>query len=83
MTDRALIGVRVETEPSFVPGTPSVVFGAAAYAELPGRSFDISPDGERFLMIRDSVGGTDPTSSIRMVLVQNWFEELKARVSVD
>jgi hypothetical protein len=43
-----------------------------------GSTYDISPDGERFLMIKESAG--DAISSPERILVQNWFEELKARV---
>ena len=45
-----------------------------------GRTYDVSPDGRRFLMIKE-IGGVDqPTTSARFILVQNWFEELKRRV---
>ena len=36
--------------------------------------FDVAPDG-RFLMIKDR-----PQPPTELVLVQNWFDELKARV---
>jgi hypothetical protein len=38
--------------------------------------YDVSPDGRRFVMIRpmEGVGETE------LVVVQNWFEELKSRV---
>ena len=42
----------------------------------PARHYDVSPDGRRFLMIKDSPSAT-PAS---LVVVQHWFEELKARV---
>ncbi len=44
-----------------------------------GRVYDISPDGERFLMIRQRTAeetGTD------IILVENWVEELKRLVPV-
>jgi len=40
------------------------------------RTYDVSPDGQRFLMIRD--GATDangPPPSL--IVVEHWFEELK------
>ena len=42
------------------------------------RPFDISPDGQRFLMSRSvqSVGSSQPP----IVIVWNWSEDLKARV---
>ena len=41
--------------------------------------YDVSPDGERFLMVRPVPEGGDEAKS-RYILVQNFFEELKARV---
>ena len=44
------------------------------------RAYDVSPDGQRFLMIKDTVP-VDPKSiaaSASLVVVLNWREELKA-----
>ncbi len=41
-----------------------------------GPGYDILPDGKRFVMIR----GADPQGTREIVLVQNWFEELKRLV---
>jgi len=43
-----------------------------------GRSYDVSPDGERFLIIQE---GDAP--KVALILVQNWFEELKRLVPTD
>jgi Tol biopolymer transport system component len=44
-----------------------------------GRTYDVSPDGRRFLMIKE--GGTDQTAaSTSLIVVQNWVEELKRLV---
>ena len=51
-------------------------FGGNLRAAL-GRTYDISPDGQRFLMIKPS----DPTPvSSSLVIVQNWDQELKRLV---
>ena len=44
-----------------------------------GRAYDLTPDGERFVMLK-SVDGEDGSGSGELILVLNWFEELKARV---
>jgi hypothetical protein len=44
------------------------------------RTYDVSPDGERFLMIRDNAVASGDSSSRAMIVVQNWAEELKAKV---
>ena len=44
-----------------------------------GRSYDISPDGQRFLMIKE--GGADGTAApASIIVVQHWVEELKRLV---
>jgi hypothetical protein len=42
----------------------------------PGRTYDITSDGQRFLMIK--TGGVDQTAAPpSLIVVQNWFEELR------
>ena len=70
--------VSVQTEPTFNHGRPRVLFEGSYFSSSisPGlQYYDISPDGQRFLMIKE--GGTGP-SQINVVL--NWFEELKRMV---
>jgi serine/threonine-protein kinase len=43
------------------------------------RAYDVSADGKRFLMIKESVAGDSPRTGL--VVVLNWFEDLKAKVS--
>ena len=75
-----LMAVDVQTKPSFAPGNAEELFGGY-YARQAGRTYDISLDGERFLMIKQS--GSDETSSTEFILVQNWFEELKRLVPTE
>ena len=76
-----LMAVGVQTEPGFVPGNAEVVFEGRYSGGILGRTYDISPDGERFLTIKKS--GSDKTSAKEFILVQNWFEELKRLVPTD
>ena len=73
-----MMAVPVETEPTFTPGSPELLFELGAYMDHFGRNYAMTPDGERFLMIKE--GGGDETSSTELILVLNWFEELKQRV---
>ena len=41
-------------------------------------NYDVRPDGQRFLMIKEAGGQTE--SPTPLIIVQHWFEELKARV---
>jgi hypothetical protein len=45
-----------------------------------GRSFDFSADGRRVLTVRTPSAGSEPESAPKMILIQNWVEELKRRV---
>jgi serine/threonine-protein kinase len=67
-----LMAVPVSADESFKPGVPKEVFNRP-YLTRPGaRNYDVSPDGEGFLFVRE--GG------VSIHLVQNWSEELKAKV---
>ena len=72
-----MVAVRVETAPAFSPGAASVLFPAAEYvAYINHRQYDVTPNGERFIMVRP-VGGS---AEGRLILVLNFFEELRTRV---
>ena len=46
--------------------------------QLSARTYDVSPDGRRFLMVAVM---TDPLKAApRMLIVKNWFAELKRLV---
>ncbi len=70
------MSVPVAAGPVFAPGRPTRLFEGGSYigggASGGGRTYDVSPDGSRFLMIRSVNEGTGP-----LVVVLNWFEELK------
>jgi len=42
--------------------------------------YEVSPDGQRFLLVKPPVGRASGLTQINMVL--NWFEELKQKVPV-
>jgi hypothetical protein len=69
-----------EPQSSPVFGTPTELFSWQYYQEAHARSqFDMTADGERFLMITSD--STD--NETRLILVQNWFEELSRIVPTD
>jgi eukaryotic-like serine/threonine-protein kinase len=79
----ALMSVRLERGPSWAASTPTLLV-KEGYSTVPGgaygRTYDISPDGQRFLMIKD--GGTDQTAAPpQLIVVQHWQEELKRLVA--
>jgi hypothetical protein len=73
----ALMRVGVTRGPSWSGTTPSVVVEEGYFTNPVwwGRSYDVSPDGQRFLMIKEGgPGGTAPPP--RLVVVQHWVEDL-------
>ncbi|MFB3062911.1 MAG: TolB family protein, partial [Candidatus Binatia bacterium] len=68
----------VQTEPTFNAGRPRVLFEESYLSSsisLGFQYYDISPDGQRFLMIKEAGAGQ---AQINVVL--NWFEELNRLV---
>ena len=76
-----LMAVRTQTGQSFVPGNAHVVLSGPNFtpAIYVWRSYDISPDGKRFLMIKEP----GETASTELILVQNWFQELERLVPTE
>ncbi len=69
--------VSINPEPTFTAGSPVVLF-TGRYTIFGGFvNYDISPDGQRFLMIKaaEEEGGQG-----QIYVVLNWFEELKRLV---
>ena len=65
--------VEVTSGPTFVYGTPQLLFRGPEYAtDLYHSMWDVVPGGERFVTIRRE--GIEDTE---LVLVLNWLEELK------
>jgi hypothetical protein len=77
-----LTAVPVQTSGStFSAGKPAKVFDAKYATPFPPRSYDVSADGKRFLMLKDSAAGDPNATPLSMVLVEHWYEELKQRVN--
>ena len=84
----AVMAVAVETEPTFKPGIPKTLFRGTFVGSVPsdGTPWDISPDGKRFLMMKELVSTDRPTAPSeaprKINIVANWSEELKQQVAV-
>lgn len=73
-----MMAVEVTTNPGFSAGKPKALFqGSYLPTTATSPYYDVSRDGQRFLMIKPSEQGSALT---QIVVVQNWFEELKRRV---
>jgi dipeptidyl aminopeptidase/acylaminoacyl peptidase len=77
-----MMAVETTTQPNFALGNPRMLFERPyALSAVPVSNCDVSPDGKRFLMIRPADEGQAQAASTQINVVQNWFEELKRRVS--
>ena len=75
------VPVAAQSGATFEFGSPSVVLETRYYLVGEGRNYDVSPDGERFLMIKEGTATESETQQI--IVVQNWFEELRRLVPVN
>jgi hypothetical protein len=71
-----MMTVPIESGPGFQFGNPMRLFSGSYFAGVSGRTYDVTPDGQRFLMIKSKATG----ATNRIIVVENWFEELKRRV---
>jgi len=74
-----LMAVRVASASTLLAGTPEAVFESADLRIAWARSYDVAPDGQRFLLTLNKEAPTN-LAPAQMVFVQNWFEELKRLV---
>ena len=75
--EERLMVVPVAEAESWMRQNPEELFEKPYPQPLFSRTFDISPDGERFLMIKEEGADGENTPSVRVVLVQNWSAELE------
>ena len=76
-----MMAVDIATQPSFVAGKPRMLFQGQYSSSSPPDTlpyYDVSSDGQRFLMLKPSEQAGTASTQINVVL--NWFEELKQKV---
>jgi hypothetical protein len=71
-----MMAMDIEPGASLRAGTPRLLF-AGDYGLNSG--YDVTPDGQRFLMVKSSPS-TQQVPPNQLTFVVNWFEELKQRV---
>ncbi len=69
-----MMSVGISYEPRFRADTPELVFDGLDVADCGGLRHDLSPDGQRFLVLKpaDSTG-----AAVGLTVVLNWFSELE------
>ena len=83
LADASMMVAPVDTEPTFSPGNPTVLFEAEGLAVNVGgpRAFDISSDGQRFLMVSQGATTDETSAASGLVVVEHWLDELTVRLS--
>jgi Tol biopolymer transport system component len=74
-----MMAVDIATQPGFAAGKPRMLFEGSYQPTLTTiQNYDVSPDGQRFLMLKPPEQSETGPTQINVVL--NWFEELKQKV---
>jgi len=70
----------IRTEEGFAPGKPRLLFEKRGFIlnQAPLQTWALWPDGQGFLMVK--LEEPKPQPATEMIIVQNWFEELKRLV---
>jgi eukaryotic-like serine/threonine-protein kinase len=76
-----MMAVDIRTQLNFAAGKARMLF-EGQYAPTPGTlsNYDVSLDGQRFLMLKPI--GSEEAAPTQINVVLNWFEELKQKVPV-
>ncbi len=79
---RQLLSVPFDVKSGRARGGPTVVFEGPYASYLGGfrlRDYDVTPDGKRFVMLKELPGTGGGLAPTQISVVLNWFEELKQR----
>lgn len=69
------MAVSIGVQPGLSAGTPKALFSGEYAMNAPARAWDVTPDGQRFLLMR--ADEQSPAGIGQMNIVQNWYAELK------
>ncbi len=72
-----MMSVSLKKSPAF-PDVPRLLWRGRFSRQAVTRGYDVTPDGQRFLMVQPN--DRPPAPVTQLVLVQNWHEELKRLV---
>jgi len=73
----AVIAASIQTDPSFRAGNPEMMFEGNYLMSQGGPNYDVSPEDDRFLMIK---AVENPSATLQVIIVENWFTELERLV---
>jgi Tol biopolymer transport system component len=74
----SIVSVPVSTAGAFSADRPQRLFPVPSEMyQRPGHHYDVTPDGQKFLIVEDAEGETGGVSSIQ--ITENWYEEFRNR----
>jgi serine/threonine-protein kinase len=82
-TGEKFFAVSIATKPTLTIGQPVMIFQGPYYVPRTGSpraQYDVTADGQRFLVLAPSSGTDAASARPRIVVVQNWFDELRRRL---
>ena len=87
LNGNSMMVVDVGIDPINNPGKPKVLFQSEKLPEeaITRSSLNIHPDGKRFLMLNpvETADGESETKALhKIIIVTNWFEELKEKAPI-
>jgi serine/threonine-protein kinase len=62
------------------PILPRAYLAGASARGLDLRSYDVAPDGQRFLMVKEPSARPNPNDTGSLMVITNWFDEIRRRV---
>jgi serine/threonine-protein kinase len=80
LTGNKMMAVPVLAGSAFMAGAPQMLFQTNLLSPFAGRSYDVSPDGRRFLIIKDARATDASAAPSQLVVVLNWMQELRRLV---
>jgi len=78
-----IVAVPIQLDSGFSAGSPRVIVDrpfAAALRGFGARMYDVSPDGQRFLLVKPVDGAQQKAPPPQIIVIQDWHEELKRLV---
>jgi hypothetical protein len=77
--DNEMMAASVKTSPTFTVGKPEPLFDVGAYMTCcSGHLYAVTPDDRHFIML--TAPGSQTTPGARVVEVENWLPELRAKL---
>ena len=77
-----MMAVALDTQPEFVPGLPEALFDHQdKYARTGIPNFHVDPAGGRFIMVKKP--SDESTLTDRIIVVQNWLDEVTQKVGAN